>query len=62
MPPAIRAAEAAQEASSLRRYEHDPNADAFGLESAEKLGVPPERVFKDNLWGHFRWRCALAAV
>jgi Cys-tRNA(Pro)/Cys-tRNA(Cys) deacylase len=27
-------------------YEHDPRAESFGLEAAEKLGVPPERVFK----------------
>jgi len=27
-------------------YEHDPKADSFGLEAAEKLGVPPERVSK----------------
>ncbi|MRG58663.1 Cys-tRNA(Pro) deacylase [Agromyces sp. CFH 90414] len=27
-------------------YEHDPRASAYGLEAAEKLGVPPERVFK----------------
>src|SRR5262249_9851747 len=31
---------------SLHRYEHDPRADAFGLEAAVKLGVSPERVFK----------------
>jgi Cys-tRNA(Pro)/Cys-tRNA(Cys) deacylase len=27
-------------------YEHDPAAGSFGLEAAEALGVPPERVFK----------------
>ena len=30
----------------LLEYELDPAAESFGLEAAEKLGVPPERVFK----------------
>jgi len=30
----------------LLEYELDPAAGSFGLEAAEKLGVPPERVFK----------------
>lgn len=46
MTPAIRAAESAQIEFSLHRYDHDPKADSFGLEAAEKLGVSPERVFK----------------
>jgi Cys-tRNA(Pro)/Cys-tRNA(Cys) deacylase len=31
---------------TLHEYEHDPHAEAFGLETAEKLGVDAERVFK----------------
>jgi Cys-tRNA(Pro)/Cys-tRNA(Cys) deacylase len=31
---------------TLHEYEHDPRADAYGLEASEALGVPPERVFK----------------
>ncbi|MBO0821357.1 MAG: Cys-tRNA(Pro) deacylase [Nocardiopsaceae bacterium] len=27
-------------------YVHDPKAASYGLEAAEALGVPPERVFK----------------
>ncbi|WP_127793660.1 Cys-tRNA(Pro) deacylase [Agromyces sp. LHK192] len=27
-------------------YDHDPRAAAYGLEAAEKLGLPPEIVFK----------------
>jgi Cys-tRNA(Pro)/Cys-tRNA(Cys) deacylase len=46
MTPAVRAAEAAGVEFTLHRYDHDPKADSFGLEAAEKLGVPPERVFK----------------
>jgi Cys-tRNA(Pro)/Cys-tRNA(Cys) deacylase len=30
----------------LLEYELDPRADSYGLEAAEKLGRPPERVFK----------------
>ncbi|GAA1773522.1 Cys-tRNA(Pro) deacylase [Agromyces lapidis] len=30
-------------------YEHDPRAQAFGLEAAEKLGLDPARVFKTLL-------------
>ncbi len=34
---------------TLHPYEHDPRAESFGLEAAEALGVPPERVFKTLL-------------
>jgi Cys-tRNA(Pro)/Cys-tRNA(Cys) deacylase len=30
-------------------YDHDPRASSYGLEAAEALGVPPERVFKTLL-------------
>ena len=33
----------------LREYEHDPRATSYGLEAAEALGVPAERVFKTLL-------------
>lgn len=33
----------------LHEYAHDPRADSYGLEAAEALGVPPERVFKTLL-------------
>ncbi len=46
MTPAVRATEAARIPFSLHRYDHDPKAESFGLEAAEKLGVAPERVFK----------------
>lgn len=46
MTPAIRTDEVAQIEFSLRRYEHDPKADPFGLEATEKLGVLSERVYK----------------
>jgi Cys-tRNA(Pro)/Cys-tRNA(Cys) deacylase len=46
MTPAIRALEKAQIAFTLRPYDHDPKAESYGLEAAEALGVPAERVFK----------------
>jgi Cys-tRNA(Pro)/Cys-tRNA(Cys) deacylase len=44
--PAIRVLDAARVPYRLLEYEHDPAAESYGLEAAEKLGVPPERVFK----------------
>ncbi|HWE61359.1 MAG TPA: Cys-tRNA(Pro) deacylase [Chloroflexota bacterium] len=44
--PAIVAAEHAGISFSVHEYEHDPNAPSFGLEAAQALGVPVERVFK----------------
>ena len=34
---------------TLHPYDHDTRAESFGLEAAEALGVPPERVFKTLL-------------
>ncbi|WP_026065896.1 aminoacyl-tRNA deacylase, partial [Actinoalloteichus spitiensis] len=31
---------------TLHSYDHDPRHESYGLEAAEALGVPPERVFK----------------
>jgi Cys-tRNA(Pro)/Cys-tRNA(Cys) deacylase len=44
--PAIAAAQRAGIRFTLHEYEHDPAADSYGLEAAEKLGVDPARVFK----------------
>ncbi|MGZ4394275.1 MAG: Cys-tRNA(Pro) deacylase [Gaiellaceae bacterium] len=44
--PAIAAAEQAGIAFRTHAYEHDPKAQSYGLEAAEKLGVEPGRVFK----------------
>ena len=30
----------------VHSYDHDPRAESFGLEAAEALGLPPERIFK----------------
>jgi Cys-tRNA(Pro)/Cys-tRNA(Cys) deacylase len=31
---------------TVHPYPHDPRADSFGLEAAQALGVPAERIFK----------------
>ncbi|MCG8508924.1 MAG: Cys-tRNA(Pro) deacylase [Rhodospirillales bacterium] len=46
MTPAVTAAKKARIAFTLHRYGHDPNAESYGGEAAEKLGLPEDRVFK----------------
>lgn len=47
--PALKALEAAGVAHTIHEYVHDPRATNFGLEAAEALGFPVERVFKTLL-------------
>ncbi len=44
--PAVAAAEQAGIVFRTHAYEHDPKAESYGLEAAEKLDVDPGRVFK----------------
>jgi Cys-tRNA(Pro)/Cys-tRNA(Cys) deacylase len=44
--PATLALEAAGVTFRAHPYDHDPDAESFGLEAAAVLGVEPERVFK----------------
>jgi len=46
MTPAVEEARKAGIAFELAEYEHDPRAEAYGMEAADALGVPPESVFK----------------
>ena len=46
MTPAVVAAESAGIPFTLHEYEHDPKAESYGLEAAEKTGVDAARVFK----------------
>ena len=46
MTPGILAAKKAGVPFTVHEYDHDPSAPSFGMEAAEKLGIPPERVFK----------------
>jgi Cys-tRNA(Pro)/Cys-tRNA(Cys) deacylase len=44
--PAIDAAKSAGIDFHIRGYQHSPNADSYGLEAVQKLGLHPEQVFK----------------
>jgi len=46
MTPAINKAKQSKIRFVIHEYEHDPAAESYGKEAAEKLGVEPERVFK----------------
>ncbi|MFW5488495.1 MAG: Cys-tRNA(Pro) deacylase [Desulfovibrio sp.] len=46
MTPAIKKAKQAKITYVVHEYEHDPAAESFGKEAAQKLGVDPARVFK----------------
>jgi Cys-tRNA(Pro)/Cys-tRNA(Cys) deacylase len=46
MTPAIKSLEKAKAQFNIHEYDHDANAESYGLEAAEKLGVEPNRVFK----------------
>lgn len=44
--PATTFLKARKVAFDLLEYAHDPRAEAYGLEAAEKLGLDPDSVFK----------------
>lgn len=46
MTPAIKSLQKAKIAFHIHEYHHDPAAESYGLEAAEKLGIAPARVFK----------------
>nr|WP_319542136.1 Cys-tRNA(Pro) deacylase [uncultured Pseudodesulfovibrio sp.] len=46
MTPAIDKAKKAGITFFVHEYEHDPAAESYGMEAAEKLQIEPERVFK----------------
>ncbi|MCO7247071.1 Cys-tRNA(Pro) deacylase [Halomonas sp. Mc5H-6] len=46
MTPAIKSAQNAGIAFQIHEYHHDPAAESYGLEAADKLGVAAEQVFK----------------
>lgn len=49
MTPAIVLLEKQSVSHAVHSYSHDPRAASYGLEAAEKLGLPAERVFKTLL-------------
>ncbi|NCD24085.1 MAG: Cys-tRNA(Pro) deacylase [Deltaproteobacteria bacterium] len=46
MTPAINAAKKGKITFTVHEYPHNPDCVAYGLEAAEKLHVPPGRIFK----------------
>lgn len=46
MTPAINMARKAGVDHSIHEYNHDPASESYGTEAAEKLGIPPQQVFK----------------
>ena len=46
MTPAIETVKKAKVPYTLHEYDHDPACTSFGMEAAEKLGIPAERIFK----------------
>jgi len=46
MTPGIHLARKAKIVYTVHEYEHSPASESYGLEAADKLGVPAARVFK----------------
>lgn len=46
MTPAINAARKHKITHKIHEYAHDASSESYGLEAAEKTGVPAERIFK----------------
>lgn len=49
MTPAINAAKKAGVTYKVHEYQHDPNAESYGGEAADALGIDPGQVFKTLL-------------
>lgn len=49
MTPAIDLLKKARAEFRVHSYAHDPKSASYGLEAAEKLGLPPEQVYKTLL-------------
>lgn len=49
MTPATKLLDKAAIEYRLHRYQHDPKAESYGGEAADKLGLDPARVFKTLL-------------
>jgi Cys-tRNA(Pro)/Cys-tRNA(Cys) deacylase len=46
MTPGINVAKKAKITHKVHEYAHDSSSESYGLEAAEKLGIPESRVFK----------------
>ena len=62
MTPAIDLLKKARAVHQVHSYTHDPKAASYGLEAAEKLQLPPERVFKTLLAASEKGELLVAVV
>ena len=62
MTPAIDLLKKARAEHQVHSYVHDPKAASYGLEAAEKLQLPPERVFKTLLAASEKGELLVAVV
>jgi Cys-tRNA(Pro)/Cys-tRNA(Cys) deacylase len=62
MTPAIDLLKKHKAAHQVHSYSHDPKAASYGLEAAEKLCLPPERVFKTLLAASEKGELLVAVV
>ena len=62
MTPAIDLLKKARAEHRVHSYPHDPKAPSYGLEAAEKLGLPAERVFKTLLAASEKGELLVAVV
>ena len=62
MTPAIDLLKKARAVHQVHSYVHDPKAASYGLEAAEKLQLPPERVFKTLLAASEKGELLVAVV
>lgn len=49
MTPAINAAKKSKIEYTVHEYQHDPNAESYGEEAAEAMGISSQQVFKTLL-------------
>jgi Cys-tRNA(Pro)/Cys-tRNA(Cys) deacylase len=62
MTPAIDLLKKAKAEHRVHSYAHDPKAPSYGLEAAEKLGLPPAQVFKTLLAASDKGELLVAVV
>jgi len=62
MTPAINLAKSLDLDYQVHEYSHDPSAASYGEEAADKLGVPPEQVFKTLVVSDEATKLAVAIV
>ena len=62
MTPAIDLLKKARAVHQVHSYTHDPKSASYGLEAAEKLQLPPERVFKTLLAASEKGELLVAVV